>query len=69
VQDGDRARKATRLEADLAAEQARQARLDRTLTEVDELDPDRGWWGWFGATDRTCGVRLSTVVGAAMAAA
>lgn len=50
--DGDRAKKVTRKEADLAAELARQARLDRTLAEVDELDPDRGWWGWFGQLRR-----------------
>lgn len=46
-------RRRTELESELAAEKARQGRLDRTLEQVDDLDPDRGWLGWLTQPLRT----------------
>lgn len=43
----------TELESELAAQKARHVKLERTLEQVDDLDPDRGWLGWLSQPLRT----------------
>jgi WD40 repeat protein len=40
------------LEAELAGRKADHARLEAELKEIDELDPQRGWFGWLGQIRR-----------------
>ncbi|WP_232668346.1 P-loop NTPase fold protein [Pseudonocardia sp. TRM90224] len=36
----------SQLEADLKSAKDQQAALEQGLARIDELDADRGWWGW-----------------------
>ncbi|MDD7966571.1 P-loop NTPase fold protein [Actinomycetospora lemnae] len=42
-----------RLEEQLAQQKVEKARLDNDLRRIDDLDPQRGWWGWIGQFHRS----------------